>query len=323
MLPRHSRRRLDVASGTQQLESGRRRADLAHVDRRALPGLLVGAVGGVIGIAGAISGSRLLALAAGLAALGSGAAVAVVAGRLRHVEEDAVRAVIGTFADPPADAARHARSAPHASEPLLAPTLTAEEAPADAAAVEAAAAGASAALDGAPDPDEELEPRPGPASVFDQETGLLDERVFVVSFERKVAAARRHLRPLCLVLVDVGAGLPDHPSERSRALQQFGTVVRDTLRDADIACRLSPVAFGLILEDTPEAGGVWAAERLQIALACQPGGPKQLVAAVAAYPNHGLVAQDVLARAQDALTRARGTQQRGMGTVEVASIDLT
>jgi diguanylate cyclase (GGDEF)-like protein len=161
----------------------------------------------------------------------------------------------------------------------------------------------------------------GPESVFDDETGLLDERVFVVSFERKVAAARRHLRPLCLVLIDIGTGLSPDPGERIEALQRFGTVVRETLRDADIACRLSATAFGLILEDTPEAGGVWAAERLQIALACQRGGPKRMVASVAAYPNHGLAAQEVLQRAQDALVRARSSTDDGMGPVEVANSD--
>src|SRR5258708_27540620 len=69
----------------------------------------------------------------------------------------------------------------------------------------------------------------GPESVFDQETGLLDERVFVVSFERKVAAARRHLRPLSLVLLDLGSELPVHPYERVRALTRFGDVLRGTL----------------------------------------------------------------------------------------------
>jgi diguanylate cyclase (GGDEF)-like protein len=159
--------------------------------------------------------------------------------------------------------------------------------------------------------------------VFDPETGLLDERVFVVSFERKVAAARRHLRPLCLVLLDLSSGLPDEAGERRRALGRFGTVVRETLRDADIACRLGPATFGLILEDTPESGGVWAAERLQIAVACAGGSPTRVAAAVAAYPNHGLAPHEVLGRAQEALSRARTAPAEGMGAVEVATSDLS
>ena len=144
----------------------------------------------------------------------------------------------------------------------------------------------------------------GPETVFDRDTGLLDHRVFSVTFERKVAAARRHLRPLSLVLVDIAVGLPAD-GDRAAALAAFGDTVNRTLRESDISCRVGETTFGLILEDTPEHGGVWVAERLQIAVSCSSSafvGPMR--AAVATYPNHGLRAEEVLKNATAALTRA-------------------
>jgi diguanylate cyclase (GGDEF)-like protein len=261
----------------------------------------------------ALSGNRLLGLGAGLAALGAGSVAAAVAGRLAHAEAAGAQAgaTITRAETAMAEAARaqHQAQAAAVASAAQADQATRARQQADTAMAQAAESVAAAGADLAR----------GPETVFDSETGLLDERVFVVSFDRKVAAARRHLRPLCLVLLDASSGLPDHPSERGRVLHRFGNLLRATLRDADIACRLGPTAFGLILEDTPEAGGVWAAERLQIAMACHGGTPTRLVAAVAAYPNHGLAAQEVLRRAQDALVRAQSAVgDDGMGPVEVA-----
>jgi diguanylate cyclase (GGDEF)-like protein len=95
-------------------------------------------------------------------------------------------------------------------------------------------------------------------------------------------------------------------------------VLSSTLREADTACRLEGDRFALILEDTPEGGGVWAAERIRAGFA-RDGGPVQLLSAgVAAYPSHALDADDLLERAQRALGRARAS---GRGQVEIAVAD--
>jgi diguanylate cyclase (GGDEF)-like protein len=157
----------------------------------------------------------------------------------------------------------------------------------------------------------------GPETLFDPETGLLDGRVFVVCLERKVAAARRHLRPLTVVLLDVSTGLAPGGAQRLEQLVAFARLLHTTLRDADVACRVGPVSFGLILEDTPEQGGVLAVERLQAA-ALAHGGPC-VIGSVASYPNHGLAAGEVLQRGRDALGRARQSQLGWLGGVHVAS----
>lgn len=161
-------------------------------------------------------------------------------------------------------------------------------------------------------------------SVIDAVTELPDARFFDVAVEGRVAAARRHLWPVSIVLVQLGFDAQGGSSElRDKSLTSFSALMRQTLREADIACRLSEDTFGLILEDTSEEGGVWTAERLQIALSHESTSIRRLVAGVAAYPTHGLFAKDVLLRAQAALQRASATPTgHGLGQVEVAHVDL-
>src|SRR5207302_155204 len=111
----------------------------------------------------------------------------------------------------------------------------------------------------------------------------------------------------------------------SRLRQHHGTaeslrrdILRDTLRESDTVCRLGVASFGVILEDTSEAGGVWAAERLRTALVRQRDALVRLAAGVAAYPTHALEADEVLSRARGALESARSS---GSSRVEVASAD--
>jgi diguanylate cyclase (GGDEF)-like protein len=148
-------------------------------------------------------------------------------------------------------------------------------------------------------------------SIVDGQSGLLDHRVFAVTFERKVAAARRHLRPLSLVLLDLAPGLPDDRVGRDQALTRWGAVLAQTLRESDIACRVGESTVGIICEDTAEAGGVWVAERVQIGAASSGTRLGPVRAAVATYPNHGLRADEVLGRAWAALERARTPDMDG------------
>ena len=163
------------------------------------------------------------------------------------------------------------------------------------------------------------------APLVDDSTGLPDGRFFELALEGRVAAARRHLWPITVVLLEVGFGAdaPD-PDSRSDALAAFSSLLRQTLREADIACRIGPTSIGLILEDTTEEGGVWTAERLQIALAKDVTRVRRLAAGVASYPTHGLGTEEVLMRAEAALTRACAAESgHGLGQVEVAHVDLT
>ena len=162
-------------------------------------------------------------------------------------------------------------------------------------------------------------------ALVDEDTGLPDHRFFELALEGRVAAARRHLWPVTLVLVQLEIEAPpgDEHAE-PEALASFSVLLRRTLREADIACRLDGTRFGMILEDTAEEGAVWTAERLQIGLARNTGHITRLSAGVASYPTHAMRAHEILTQAEAALARACAAEpDHGLGPVEVAHVDLT
>jgi diguanylate cyclase (GGDEF)-like protein len=175
---------------------------------------------------------------------------------------------------------------------------------------------ATETLVGAPPIDEELEQNENLDMVFDPTTGLLDERFFAVIVQQRVAAARRQLQPLSIVLFEIDGFSDASEGARTDALSALGEVIRKTLRECDSACRISDLMAAAILEDTTEAGAVWAAERVRSALAHSPSGRAiTLSAGVACYPSHALGAPELVAMAGKALESARS---RGRDHVEIA-----
>jgi diguanylate cyclase (GGDEF)-like protein len=164
----------------------------------------------------------------------------------------------------------------------------------------------------------------GNRSVVDPETGLPDQRYFMLALDGRVAAARRHLWPMTLVLVDlaIGTASGEEPGP-APTLHAFADLIRRTLRESDIVCRMPGNRFALMLDDTAEEGGVWTAERLQIGLARDPGRVTRLSAGVASYPTHAMQADEILRQARAALSRACAAEpDHGLGPVEVANVDL-
>lgn len=151
---------------------------------------------------------------------------------------------------------------------------------------------------------------------FDPATGLYDERYFAVLVQQQVAAARRSLRPISVVIFECDSLNDATPEDRDQGLMVIGDVIRRTLRESDSACRLGDVMVGAILEDTAEAGAVWAAERVRGTLLASPVGEALTVSAgVACYPSHALGAAELVQQAGKALDEAR---RHGADRVEIA-----
>ena len=144
------------------------------------------------------------------------------------------------------------------------------------------------------------------SDLADPDTGLLGERYFVVTLEARVAAARRHLRPLALVLLEAVTEATGSASPIDANLA--ADVVRETLRDADTLCRLQSGRFAILLEDTPENGAIWTVERIRRRLGEQLE-DVTVWAGIACYPANGFDGPEVLDRAREALTQAREWRQ--------------
>jgi len=246
------------------------------------PGLL-GLASGIFGIVGAANGSKL-ALAAGLTGL-AGGAVGVVMAR-----------------------AANPAPAPAVAKPATAPTAT----PASAATSSTTSTPLAAASSSSSElPDRQRGPAGG---IHDPVTGLFNEHYFAVAVDSRVAAARRHLRPVAIIYLAVSrSGSPDEMADPVAV----SNAVRATLRDSDTACRMDDGRFAIILEDTPEEGAILTAERLRRAMGTAAPDHVQR-AGIACYPAHAFNASELLAKAEKALHSARDWPQH---RIEVAAAD--
>ncbi len=128
-----------------------------------------------------------------------------------------------------------------------------------------------------------------------------------MALDARIASARRHLRPVAIALIDIYEGIPG-PSSLPAPPARAAESIRQTVRDADTACRLGDGTFAIILEDTPENGAVWTVERIRRNLVSRFGS-HTMWAGVACYPAHAFSADELLEQAQVALGSAREWKQ--------------
>lgn len=270
------------------------------IDRRALVGLWAGLVGLTLGVLAAVLDSALMAVLAGAAALGGGLVALWMGGALREAEQGERRAderlqTIQRELQETAEqlsAERRARTEPEPTSPA---------AP---AAVEMRHGLGTPGVD------------PRTEALTDPTTGLFSEAYFKVALDARISAARRHLRPVAVVLLEVVTGLDAgephvaDPIEVSRGIKK-------TLRDADTACRMDDGNFALVLEDTPENGAVWTVERVRRCLASD-NSDQTMWAGIACYPAHAFSTDELLDQAVAALAAAREWKQ---DRIEVAVAD--
>ncbi|MCB1005092.1 MAG: GGDEF domain-containing protein [Acidimicrobiales bacterium] len=153
-------------------------------------------------------------------------------------------------------------------------------------------------------------------ALTDPVTGLFSEGYFTVALEARIASARRNLKPVAVVVMEVIEGLRDgapHPADATVVAHSIG----QTIRESDTACRLMDGGYALVLEDTSETGAIWTVERIRRELSAQAP-DLTMWAGVACYPAHGFSTEDVLDRADVALDMAREWRQ---DRIEVATAE--
>ena len=156
----------------------------------------------------------------------------------------------------------------------------------------------------------------GGEGLTDPDTGLFNHEYFLVALDSRIAAARRHLRPVAVALLDIVEGREG--SERPPAdARMIADALRETLRESDTATRLQDGRFGVVLEDTPENGAIWTMERVRRRLA-EDNPDLTLWAGVACYPAHAFDVGALIDRADAALDSAKEWHQ---DRIEVATAE--
>jgi GGDEF domain-containing protein len=185
------------------------------------------------------------------------------------------------------------------------------------------------------------------APIEDPATGLFSEAFLRAVLPTRIATARRSLKQLGLVLVQVDAAEPseadiesdakaDADVDEGRHLHEAGTTPRPSneagpsdvdlgalglavhraLRDSDIAAGLDDDRFAMLLEFTPVEGCVVVAQRF-IDLIDKEQPSLVAVAGVACYPAHAIDASELFAASTRALEDAKS---RGPRTIVVAPV---
>lgn len=276
-------------------------------DPRAFVSLATGITGLALGILTIVGDDPLLGVFAGVAALGAGLVGWVISRQLRDTERQL---------------AMERRQMLEMEETVTAQVqarISAEEAvrslSAELSATQASEVERASRIEAQIKEEVKVQGATSRSSIIDEETGLYNENYFRAAVQARVAAARRHLRPVSVVLLQVV-----ELDEDVHSLAD-GQVVADhlvaTLRDSDTACRTSPGLFALVLEDTPENGAVWTIERLRRRLADEPG-DLTVWAGIACYPAHAFEVRDLMGKASEALESATEWRQ---DRIEIAIAD--
>ena len=152
-------------------------------------------------------------------------------------------------------------------------------------------------------------------ALTDGATGLFSEGYFTVALDARIAAARRQLEPVAVVLLEVIEGL-ESGLPRPANPKAVAECITATIREADTACRLLDGGYALVLEDTAENGAIWTVERIRRRITTEAPG-LTLWAGVACYPAHAFDAPQILRQAELALASAKDWRQ---DRIEVASL---
>jgi GGDEF domain-containing protein len=122
---------------------------------------------------------------------------------------------------------------------------------------------------------------------------VYDERFLQMYLETRVKHARRHLRPLSVVVFRVAA----------MTGVELAEIIAEIVREADVLAQMDAGPVTLVMEETGEDGLRVVVERLHRILTDRPL-PLEMHAGGACYPAHALTASELLAGAWQALIQA-------------------
>ncbi len=151
-------------------------------------------------------------------------------------------------------------------------------------------------------------------AIRDPLTGLYNRRFLNETIEREFERARRNQQPLSIVMIDIDhfKSINDNYGHLSgdACLEMLATLLRQTTRKADIACRFGGEEFLLLMPGAePEMAAQRAEElRLLFANSMPPAQVRTKITisiGVASYPVHGTNYTDIISKADEALYIAK------------------
>jgi diguanylate cyclase (GGDEF)-like protein len=152
------------------------------------------------------------------------------------------------------------------------------------------------------------------SAVTDGLTGLYNHAYFLGALRRELQRAKRHTLSVTLSMFDLDnfKKLNDTRGhlEGDRVLIRVGALMREELREVDLAARYGGEEFAVVLPDTPRAGGHVVAERIRRRIEerfrrARRRVPVTVSGGVAAFPEDAATAEELVQRADQALYHSK------------------
>ncbi|MFA6055068.1 MAG: CBS domain-containing protein [Thermodesulfovibrionales bacterium] len=107
--------------------------------------------------------------------------------------------------------------------------------------------------------------------ITDDLSGLFNQRYFYTQITKEIERAKRHVRPLSLLLIDIDLFKDFNDTyghwEGDFVLKKIGEILLENIRDIDMAFRYGGEEFTVILPDTKYEVAIVVAERIRKAVA--------------------------------------------------------
>ncbi len=159
------------------------------------------------------------------------------------------------------------------------------------------------------------------SAITDGLTGLYNHAYFLQALKREVHRSKRHELKMSLAMFDLDDFKKLNDSrghlEGDRVLMKASALIKETLREIDVAARYGGEEFAVILPETSASGAFVVAERIRLKIAQhfrrKRGGPKVTVSGgVAAYPEDAEAMDDLIRRADQGLYRSKAAGKNRM-----------
>jgi diguanylate cyclase (GGDEF)-like protein len=143
-------------------------------------------------------------------------------------------------------------------------------------------------------------------------TGLFNRAYLAQVLRRETSRARRHGRSLSVIMLDIDDFKRINDThghlEGDRVLVKAAGLIRENLRDIDVAARYGGEEFAVVLPDTGRSGAFIVAQRIRMSFEARLRSgrePVTISGGVAAYPADGLTPQQLLQCADQGLYSAK------------------
>jgi diguanylate cyclase (GGDEF)-like protein len=163
------------------------------------------------------------------------------------------------------------------------------------------------------------------SALTDGLTGLYNHAYFLQALRREVQRSKRHRSSLSVVILDLDDFKRVNDSrghvEGDKVLMKAAALIKDCVREIDVAARYGGEEFGVILTDTDRAGAHLAAERIRKRIEehfrrRRAAPPVTVSGGVSTWPDDAKRADELLRRADEGLYRAKAA---GKNCIAVAA----